>query len=201
MNAAFHRLCKGRLDEGFRRRKAGGISPNALQVPDMKIVDNSPDRLTLEDRPWILGGILVVVILFFVFLALAMVGENLWMGFGMGVGAAMFGLAFVIFVRRVIVIFDRPAQAVVIRTVSLLGQKERTLPLVDLRGAIVETTISRRSPSSGGGRQRSTSQTHRPSLQTSAGVVPLSEIYVGGGSAAAAVAVINAWLFGSERPH
>lgn len=160
----------------------------------MKILEYRPDRLTLEERPWILGVILAVVILIFVLVALATVAENLWLGLGMVFGAAMFGLAFVIFVRRVIVIFDRGAGAVVIRSVSMLGQKEQTLALADLRGAIVETSISRSTGSSGGGGRSRTSKTHRPSLQTSQGVVPLTEIYSGGDGAAQAVEAIRRWL-------
>jgi hypothetical protein len=184
------------LDEAPLRRKVGCIKPDALQVNVMKIIEDTPDRLTLEDRPWILGVILAVVILIFVLIALLTVAENIWLGLGMGLGALMFGLAFVAFVRRVIVIFDRGAGAVVIRSVSLLGQKEQTLALPDLRGAIVETIVSHSTRSSGGGRKRSTSQTHRPSLQTAQGVVPLTEIYSGGAGAAAAVAAINEWLGG-----
>jgi hypothetical protein len=161
----------------------------------MKIIAESPDRLMLEDRPWILGGILVGVILFFVLIALLTAQGNLWLGLGMGLGAAMFGLAFVVFVRRVIVIFDRGARAVVIRSVSLLGQSEQTLALAHLRGAVVETSISR---SSGGGRRSGTSKTHRPALQTPDGLVPLTQIYSGGPGAERAAAAINAWLGGAR---
>jgi hypothetical protein len=185
---------QGLLDGASLRRKAGGIVPKLLQVADMKIVANSPERLTLEERPWILGVILAGVILIFLSVALLTVAENIWLGVGMGFGAAMFGMAFVIFVRRVIVIFDRGAKAVVIRSVSLLGQKEQTLALTDLRGAIVETSISHSTGSSSGGRRRRTTMTHRPSLQTAQGVVPLTEIYSGGKGAERAVAAITDWL-------
>jgi hypothetical protein len=162
----------------------------------MRIVEDSTHRLTLESRPWILGTVLAIVILFMLFLALVYGRENIWGGIGMGLGAALFGAAFVAFVRRVIVIFDQDAQAVVIRTASLLGQDEQTLALQDILGAVVETSISR-SGSAGSGRS-STSRTHRPVLQLPSGPVPLTQIYSGGKGASAAVEAINRWLAGTR---
>jgi hypothetical protein len=157
----------------------------------MKVAEETPHRLTLESRPWVLGSILALVILLMLAIALATVRENIWLGLGMALGAGLFGVCFVVFVRRVIVIFDRPASAVVIRSASLLGQTERTLPLADIREAAVDTSISRSTRSNG----RSTiSHTHRPVLRTAEGEVPLTEIYSGGDGAALVAASINRWL-------
>jgi hypothetical protein len=156
----------------------------------MRIAEDLPERLTLEARPWALGSVLVAAILLFCALSLFTVGQNLWLGLGMALGAALFGLAFVVFVRRIIVIFDRPAQAVVIRTASLLGQTEVTHPLPAIRAAGIETQIS--ANSSTGGR----SQTHRTVLQFHGGArpEPLTQIYSGGQGAQRMADAINRWL-------
>lgn len=161
-------------------------------IMPMRIADNQPDRLTLEARPWVLGCILAAVIVLFCAIALATIGQDLWLGLGMLFGAGMFGICFVVFVRRVIVIFDRPAGAVVIRTATLMGQTERTMALPDIRHVRVETSISRSSGS--GGSRRRISRTHRPVLVTAAGPVPLTEIYSGGNGAAEVADAVNRWL-------
>lgn len=158
----------------------------------MRIVEDTPRRLTLEDRPWLIGSILAFVILFMTFLALVLGGENLWMGVGMGLGAALFGVAFVAFVRRVIVIFDRSAGAVVIRTASLLGMTEQTIALSQIVEANVETTINR--SSSNGSKLASNSETHRTVLRTRGEPVPLTQVSSAGDAAARNAEAINRWL-------
>jgi hypothetical protein len=154
----------------------------------MQIVEDTPDRLTMEDRPWVLGAGLAIAILLMVVIALQTVAENIWLGLGMTLVAALFGVAFVAFVRRVIVIFDRKAAAVVIRTKSLLGQTEATYALADVRGAGIDTSVNR-STSQGTG-----STTHRTVLQMPAGDVPLTEVYSGGDNAARMAEAVNRWL-------
>lgn len=161
----------------------------------MRIAETTPDRLTLESRPWALGIVLILAILIFLGIALATLGDAPWLAFGMGLGAALLGVMFVIFVRRVIVILDRSAGAVVIRTASLLGQDERSLRLADITEAAVETTISRSTSSSGA--VSSVSHTHRPVLKTRTGDVPLTQVYSSGDGAARMAQAINAWL---QRP-
>ncbi len=94
----------------------------------MRIAHETPDRLTLESRPWVLGSVLALVILLMAAISLSTIGQNLWLGLGMALGAGLFGLCFVVFVRRVIVILDRPAGALVIRTASLTGQRNAASP-------------------------------------------------------------------------
>jgi hypothetical protein len=156
----------------------------------MRIAETTPDRLTLEARPWVLGAILIAVILFMLLLAWGTLAEAPWLALGMALGAGLFGLAFVVFVRRVLVIFDRPAGAVVIRTATVLGTSETTLPLATIRSAGVETSVSTTSSS---GRR---SQTHRPVLRLHGGARPhpLTEVYSGGQGAAMVAQAINRWL-------
>ena len=158
----------------------------------MKILENTPDRLTLEDRPWVLGIILTLAILFPLLLALATWRESPWLGLAMGLVAALFGIAFVAFVQRVIVIFDRDAGVVVIRTSSLTGQTEATHALPEISRAGVETTVNRSAPSSGG--KGSTSQTHRTVLHVAGKVVPLTDDHSAGDGAERMAAAINTWL-------
>jgi hypothetical protein len=158
----------------------------------MRIRQDTPDRLVLEDRPWFLGSILAIVILVLTFLALVLGADSLWRGLGLGLGAALFGVVFVIFVRRVIVIFDRTAGAMVIRTASLLGQTEMTRPLSDITKATVETTVNR--STSGSGRLTSTSETHRVVLQVHGQSLALTQVYSAGKGAASGAEAINRWL-------
>jgi hypothetical protein len=163
-----------------------------LRMSAMHISDDTPDRLTLESRPWILGSVLIGFILLMSMVALFNLRAEPWLAFGMFLGVCLLGVAFVAFVRRVIVIFDRKAGAVVIRTASLMGQSERTLPLDDIAGVAVETSISRSTGSNG--RSGSVSRTHRPVLETRAGPVPLTEVYSGGNGAAKIAEAVNRWL-------
>lgn len=158
----------------------------------MRIAETTPDRLTLESRPWVLGSALIVAILIFLGVALATFAAEPWLGLGMALGAALIAVMFVVFVRRVIVIFDRPAGGVVIRTATLLGQTERSLRLADVAGAGVETSVSRSTSSSSS--RGTVSRTHRPVLQTTTGDVPLTIIYSSGNGAAQMAEAINSWL-------
>ena len=181
-----------KLDRGPNRVNTGPDLNATARIADMRLVAETPDRLTLESRPWLLGAILITVIMLMLLVAWATFGTEPWLGVGMVLGAGLFGVAFVVFVRRTIVIFDRGAGAVVIRTASLLGQGEKTLPLADIGQVVVETSISRSTSSKGG---RSTvSRTHRPVLETTGGPVPLTEIFSGGDGAARVAEAINRWL-------
>lgn len=156
----------------------------------MRILESSPRRLILEDRPWALGIVLTLAILLPLLLALATWRESLWLAFAMGLVASLFGIAFVAFVRRVIVIFDRDAGAVVIRTASLMGQTESTHALPGISHAGVETSINRSTSSSG----VPTSRTHRTVLHVAGKVVPLTEVHSAGDGAERMAAAINTWL-------
>lgn len=158
----------------------------------MQVRETTPQRLILEDRPLVLGIILALAILFPLLLALATFRDAPWLGFAMALMAALFGAAFVAFVRRVIVILDRDAGAVVIRTKSVLGQSEATHPLAAISHASVETTVSRSTSSNG--RRSTTSQTHRTVLHIGDKVVPLTEVYSSGDGAERIAGAINDWL-------
>ena len=158
----------------------------------MRIAEETPDRLTLEEKPWVIGGVLAFLIVVLLLIALLNLGSNNWLALGMTLAAALLGGAFVAFVRRVIVIFDRTAGAVVIRTASVMGQTEATYPLSDIRGASVQTSVSRTS-NKGTGRN-TVSKTHRPVLHLPGGDIPLTEVYSGGDSADRMAEAVIRWL-------
>ncbi len=157
----------------------------------MKLIEETPARLVVEDRPWIIGTALTLGILLCLALAMGLYRESGWLTLGFGLASLLLAVLFVVFVRRVIVIFDRDAQALVIRTRSLTGDSETTLALADVTGAEVETS---RSTSTSNDGSRSVSVTHRPVLTTRTGPVPLTQVYSSGSGAETIAAAVNRWL-------
>jgi hypothetical protein len=155
----------------------------------MRVIETSSDRLILRSRPWGLGGILIFVILLLLLIAWGTFQDEPWLGLIFLAVALAAGGLFVLFVRQVVAILDRPAKAVVIRSASLLGQTETTLPLASIKGATVEISTS---VSSSGGRSR----TYRPALRLKGGQpnLPLTEVYSGGPGADQVAEAINDWL-------
>ena len=128
-------------------------------------------------------------------LAAAIVLPALTLGFGLA--ALLLAVCLVLFVQRVIVIFDRAAGAMVIRTRSLMGEDEKTLPLTDILRAEVETS---RGTSTSNDGNLSVSVTHRTVLVTGAGPLPLTQSSSAGASAEVNAAAINRWLAASDGP-
>lgn len=157
----------------------------------MKVIEDTPGRLVLEDRPWLLGSVLIIGILIFLALAMGTYDVSIWLGIGFGLASLLLAVCFVAFVRRVLVLFDRSAGALVIRTRSLMGQGEKTLALSDVTGAEVETSRSTSTNNDGG---TSISITHRPVLATRSGPVPLTQVFSSGNGAEEIASAINAWL-------
>lgn len=163
----------------------------------MQVTLDTPARLVLEEKPWLLGAILIVGILVLLALAMGLWRESLWLGLGFGLAAGLLAICFVIFVRRVLVIFDRAAGVLVIRSRSLTGQEERTLVLAEVTGAEVETSRSTSSDNDG---HRTTSVTHRPVLSTRSGPVPLIQVYNAGSGAGIIAEAVNRWLADQTPP-
>jgi hypothetical protein len=157
----------------------------------MKLIEETPARLVVEDRPWIIGTALTLGILLCLALAMGLFRESGWLTLGFGLASLLLAVLFVVFVRRVIVIFDRDAQALVIRTRSLTGDSETTLALADVTGAEVETS---RSTSTSNDGSRNVSVTHRPVLTTRTGPIPLTQVYSSGSGAETIAAAVNRWL-------
>ena len=115
----------------------------------MKIAQNTPDTLILDDRPWFLGGLLVLLILIFAGFGInALLAGRLAGLLGLA-GAALWGVALVVFVRRTTVIFDRPTGQIT-RHVNSLRLATTTLwPISAVSKADIETRLSRNSRQAG----------------------------------------------------
>lgn len=158
----------------------------------MRIVQDTPNLLVIEDRPVVLGTVLGAMVVMLLGLAFLTFAAEPWLALGGSLGAALLGVAFAAFVRRVFVAFDRAAGSVVIRSASIFGQTEEQLPLSEIIEAMVDTTASLDSP---GSKNRNT-QTHRPVLRLKGGRLnqPLTKVFSGGKGAAKIVDAINRWL-------
>ena len=158
----------------------------------MKLLEDTETRLLIEDNPVVLGVILAIAIFLPLAIGLVMLASGSWFGL-IALGIAVFlCIPFVVFLHRTRVILDRATGQVLIRTASLLGQNERTIPLAQVQGARVETSVSRSTCSNGG--TPTVSETHRTVLQTTTGEVPLTDAYTAGDAAARMAQAINVWL-------
>jgi hypothetical protein len=156
----------------------------------MKVLQDTPDRLVIEDRPVLLAGMLLGAILVTACLATGMLVEGSPAGLGVALVSAAFGLAFAVFVERVRVTFDRASGRITVTTASVRRRRTETLPLDIVRQA---ATQSRRSRSRPGARAATMS---RPVLHLAEQPEPrpLMQVYTAGSGAAEAVAAINRWL-------
>ncbi|WP_103258556.1 hypothetical protein [Tabrizicola aquatica] len=158
----------------------------------MKVLDQTPDRLLLEENPLLLGVLLAIAVFLPLALAVVLLVQGSWFGLIPLAVAAFLALFLVLFVVRTRVLFDRPAGHVVIRLRRLTGETAQVLPLADIRAARVETSISRSTPTNGG--TATVSETHRAVLLTPQGEVPLTTAYSAGDGAERMAQAINDWL-------
>lgn len=164
----------------------------------MKVTRNTPDQLILSDTPWLIGIMLIFFILVFTGAGIAITISESWVGlifafFGGGMGV----MAFCVFVRRVQVILDRPANQLLIRRQSVFGYTSVEHALSDLSHAELDATTSRNK-----GR---TSTLYRPVLilssGMSAGAHPIVAAYTNGKGPDRLVRAVNDWLdAGRENP-
>ncbi len=160
----------------------------------MKVTRKTPEQLVLADTPWLIGIMLIVFILAFVgpgILLMSTGGENIWFGMAFAlIGGGLGAGAFCAFVRRVQVIFDRPADRILIRRQSVFGYDAVEHCLADLSHAELETSTRRRD-----GRSSTLS---RPVLVLdkgmSAGRHPVVAAYTSGSGARQLVRAVNDWL-------
>jgi len=157
-------------------------------IPPMKVTRNTPDQLIVADTPWLIAIMLVFFILIFSGVGLFLIAEGVWAGLMFViVGAGMGVPAFAIFVRRVQLIFDRPAQAITQRTRSMFAYQEVQHELANLSHAILETTIGSKG-----------TVLYRPTLVLDAGMsagnMPIVEVYTNTSAPKRMVDAINTWL-------
>ncbi len=162
----------------------------AILPPMMSVKRNTPDQLIVADIPWVMGVLLIAFILIFVGVGLSLVISGEWMGLmfvvlGGGIGA----IAFVAFVRRVQMIFDRPTDRIIHRRRSVFGYSEDIHPLSELKGVTLETSYSRK-----GGTM------YRPTLLLNGDRVPIVQSYTNTRGPKKLADAIEAWIALAEPP-
>ncbi|OYW59540.1 MAG: hypothetical protein B7Z10_11450 [Rhodobacterales bacterium 32-66-7] len=155
----------------------------------MQILSQTRDRLVLEDNPVLLGCCLALAIFVPVAIGFAMLISGSLAGLWMLLVGGFFAALLAVFLRRVRVILDRTSGSLTIRTASLTGGTETSLPLADIRGVGVETSISRSTDGSGG-----VSHTYRTVLHLADRELPLSQSFSAGDGAQQAAQAIRDWL-------
>lgn len=154
----------------------------------MKVLHRSDTLLVLEDRPWFLGIMLIVMALVFVFGGLAMMGEGLLLG---GAAFALFGggipvLIAALMVQRVRLTLDRSTGQLTRTMRSVRGLSTESHPLGRLRTA----TVGVSSDSDG--------STYRTELQLTdpPQTVPFTSYYTSGKKPETMARAVNDWLVG-----
>lgn len=133
----------------------------------------------------LLSTLLAVLVLGLTLVTLVWLGAGAW-GAAAKTGAALLlaCAGFAAFLRREVVIFDRQAGTVVIRTASLFGRSEIARNLHDILGAEAlgnPAGVTRR-------------KTWRPEVRLSDGTsLALTQVYIGDGSAKAIAGAVNDW--------
>ena len=153
----------------------------------MKVIEDRPERLTMERRPWILGLAIVAFTMVFVTVGLVMLLDGDLSGLIFALGGGGMGVVGIwAFVRRTRIIFDTATGTVTIRRRSLTGFTEEVLPLDQVDRASVQTSRGDKT------------DTHRPVLVMKEGAaepyVPIVPVYASGRGAGRAAKVINTWL-------
>ncbi|KAA0917660.1 hypothetical protein FLO80_06405 [Aquicoccus porphyridii] len=155
----------------------------------MKIKTDTPDLLIVDDTPWLTGVMLIVFILVFVGVGLGLILEGIWHGLiFLVVGGGMGAVAFVLFVRRVQVVFYRPEGWVEIRRANALRHSRVRHTIDEISRAVVEQSAGKNGT------------LYRVVLEIdhgqSAGRHPLSLAYSNIGDHRGVAHAINDWLAG-----
>ena len=106
----------------------------------MKVTRDTPDQLIVEDRPWILGAILIAFTMVFAVIGMAMLADGEAAGLGILGGALIGLLGFAVLVQRLQVIFHRPENYIEIRRKSVFRQSAIRYPLSECAAARLEET-------------------------------------------------------------
>ena len=157
-------------------------------LPTMHVTRNTPDQLIIADTPWLIGIMLIIFIVMFVGPGLLVVSDGVWQGWIFVIaGSGMGFIAFGVFVRRVQIILDRPADTITIRRRSIFGFSTIVHTLSNLSEAKLEVTT--------GSKGRTL---YRPTLVLSQGMStgdhPIVQAYSNFGGSERIVDTINSWL-------
>lgn len=160
----------------------------------MKIIQNTPDLLIVESRPWLIAVAMILFTLLFCAIGLFVLSQGIWSGLiFIFVGGGMGTVMLFVFARRVQAVFHRPENWMELRRANTLGKRTVRHPLHEIAHAIVETTHNREGNAMMG----------RVSLVIetgqSAGIHPLTAYYSNASKHDQIAGEINAWL-DSSRP-
>lgn len=152
----------------------------------MKVIHRSDTLLMIEDRPWFLGGLMIVIALVFLFGGTAILGKGQVFGGLMmilvGVGVPLTIAA--LMVQRVRVTLDRSTGQVTRTARSVRGLSQTAYAL----NRLTTTRVGATSDSDG------TAYRLELVLDDSAEVVPFTSYYSGGTRAQRLSETVNAWL-------
>ena len=109
----------------------------------MKVTNDTPDLLIVDDKPVLLGIALILFILVFAGIGLGVTLSGEWLGLVFSLVGGGLGLgAFAVFVRRVQVVFHRPEGYVEFRRRNLFGGRSERFALGDVARAEIEESRS-----------------------------------------------------------
>jgi hypothetical protein len=160
-------------------------------VTVMKVLHQSDTILMLEDRPWLIGILMIAMALVFAFGAMALIGSGEILG-GVFVGLIGVGVPVLLgalFVQRVRLTLDRQSGLVTRTRRSVLGLTQATYPLHRLKGAQVDASTD------------SDGTTYRMELRLvdPPETVPFTTYYTSGKRPQKVADAVEAWLQAGSR--
>ena len=161
----------------------------------MKITHHTDTLLIVEDRPMLIGILIIMFVLIFVGVGLSMVLSGEWAGLFFIFGGGSMGLlSFWAFVRRAQAVFSVDQNSVDLRERTIFRYKSVRHSLKEISRAIVEVSHS-----------GDNGPTRRLALQIdagqSAGTHPVTLAYSNYGKHHAVADTINAWLDSARARH
>ena len=150
----------------------------------MKIVENSPDQLIMDQTPWILGTLVTIVSLGVIGTILVLLYHRQWLAaaFISGVSVLVVPTAFMLLVERTQIIVNDTG--LTLRTSNLIRNKQVTIPLAELQQIDLQSFR----------KAGETVTTHRPVASHDGGPTALRRGYSSNDSAAYIADTINTWL-------
>lgn len=156
----------------------------------MKVIHRSEQLLVLEDQPWLIGILMIVMVVVFLFGSMAMLAAGQWLGaIIMGlVGVGVPVLIGALMVQRVRLTFDRNAGQLTRTVRSVRGLSRESFAIERLDRA--EVSVSSDSDGS----------TYRTELRlrAPAEVVPFTSYHTSGSKPQQMANAVNEWLSGTS---
>lgn len=159
-----------------------------LKLSVMKTLMNTPEMLILDHKPWVLSLGMLAGLLIFMGVGIGAMTQGEWL-FGLmfaGIGGLTWGGCFLVFAKRVQLIFDTQAGQIVKRKRSFFGYAQDVYPLDAFRGVKIEESRS------------DGSTTYRPVLMFDGQPdLPVVSYYTNGRQPHRTAQAINGWRDGN----